>query len=81
MALFYFALGDDAEQLVRHSIGHYYEFLGDYAEQIVGSAAKDPGTIRQYLTGFASAGADEVICFPASANPEQVDWLAEVALG
>ena len=30
------------------------------------------------LAAFAEAGADEVICFPASADPAQVDLLAEV---
>ncbi len=81
MALFYFALGDDAEQMVRHSIGHYYSFLGDYAEGIVGRAAKDVSTVKQYLAAFEAAGADEVICFPASANVDQVDRLAEAGLG
>jgi hypothetical protein len=76
MALFYFALGDDAEAAARASLGGYYGFLGDYAEQIIGGAAKDDDTVRQYLSAFEQAGADEVICFPASADPEQVDLLA-----
>ena len=45
MALFYFALGDDPEAAARASLGDYYAFLGDYAEQIVQSAAKDAETI------------------------------------
>jgi alkanesulfonate monooxygenase SsuD/methylene tetrahydromethanopterin reductase-like flavin-dependent oxidoreductase (luciferase family) len=77
MALFYFALGDGAEEDARASFGRYYSFLGDYADQIVQSAAKDPDTVRSYLEGFAEAGVDEVICFPASADPAQVELLAE----
>ncbi|MEA2430621.1 MAG: hypothetical protein QOI19_1094, partial [Thermoleophilaceae bacterium] len=77
MALFYFALGDSAEEDARHALGSYYAFLGDYAEQIVGSAAKDADTVRGYLAAFEEAGADEVICFPASADPAQVGLLAE----
>jgi alkanesulfonate monooxygenase SsuD/methylene tetrahydromethanopterin reductase-like flavin-dependent oxidoreductase (luciferase family) len=76
MALFYFALGDSAEEDARHALGSYYAFLGDYAEQIVGSAAKDADTVRGYLAAFEEAGADEVICFPASADPAQVGLLA-----
>ena len=81
VALFYFALGDDAEQTASQSLGDYYAFLGDYAEQIVAGAAKSADTIKQYLGAFEAAGADEVICFPTSADVAQVDRLAEAALG
>jgi alkanesulfonate monooxygenase SsuD/methylene tetrahydromethanopterin reductase-like flavin-dependent oxidoreductase (luciferase family) len=80
MALFYFVLGDDAEQIARRSLGDYYAFLGDYADQIVASAAKDAATVKGYLSAFEQAGADEVICFPASANLAQVELLAGAAL-
>jgi transposase len=77
LALFYFALGDNAEEDARRSLGNYYAFLGDYADQIVASAAKDADTVRQYVSAFEEAGADEVICFPSSADPKQVELLAE----
>jgi alkanesulfonate monooxygenase SsuD/methylene tetrahydromethanopterin reductase-like flavin-dependent oxidoreductase (luciferase family) len=80
MALFYFSLGERAEEAARESIGDYYAWLGDYADQIVASAAKDEGTVKQYLAAFEEAGADDVICFPASADPAQVDLLASAAL-
>jgi alkanesulfonate monooxygenase SsuD/methylene tetrahydromethanopterin reductase-like flavin-dependent oxidoreductase (luciferase family) len=77
MALFYFALGPDAEKSAREKLGDYYAFLGPYAENVVNSAAKDADTVRAYVSGFEEAGVDEAICFPASPNPEQVDLLAE----
>lgn len=80
MVLFYFSLGDDAERAAAQAIGDYYSFLGEYAQQIVASAAKDADTVKQYLAAFEAAGADEVMCFPASADPGQVDLLAEAAL-
>jgi alkanesulfonate monooxygenase SsuD/methylene tetrahydromethanopterin reductase-like flavin-dependent oxidoreductase (luciferase family) len=76
MALFYYALGDDAEEAAREDLLDYYAFLGEYAEQIAQSAATDEDTVRQYLSGFEAAGVDEVICFPTSTDPEQVDLLA-----
>ena len=79
VVLFYFALGPDAEQLAARSLGDYYSFLGDYAQQIVQSAAKDEDTVRAYLAAFEQAGADEAICFPASPDPEQVELLAGAA--
>jgi alkanesulfonate monooxygenase SsuD/methylene tetrahydromethanopterin reductase-like flavin-dependent oxidoreductase (luciferase family) len=79
-ALFYFVLGDDAEQVARANLGHYYSFLGEYADRVVQSAAKDEQALSEYLSAFEQAGADEVICFPASTDPAQVDLLAR-ALG
>ena len=79
IALTYFALGDDAEQMAQRSLGHYYSFLGEHAQSVVQSAAKDADTVKRYLTGFEQAGADEVICFPVSADLSQVDRLAEAA--
>jgi alkanesulfonate monooxygenase SsuD/methylene tetrahydromethanopterin reductase-like flavin-dependent oxidoreductase (luciferase family) len=77
MVLFYFSLGPDAEQAARDGLGSYYAFLGEYTDQIVASAAKDADTVKQYLSAFEQAGADEVICFPSSPDPEQVDLLAQ----
>ena len=79
-ALFYFALGDDAAQAAQDSLGDYYSFLGDYAGQIVDSAAKDADTLKAYKAAFEEAGADEIICFPASSDPAQVELLAEAVL-
>ena len=80
MALFYFALGDDPEGDAQRSLGEYYSFAGPYAEQIVSSAAKDEDTIRGYLAAYEEAGCDEVICFPSSGDPAQVDLLARAVL-
>ncbi len=79
VVLMYYALGDDAEQVAQRTLGAYYSFLPQYAERIVQSAAKDADTVKQYLAGFEQAGADEVICFPASTDISQVELLAEAA--
>ncbi|TDE95020.1 LLM class flavin-dependent oxidoreductase [Occultella glacieicola] len=76
VALSYYALGPNAQEQARHDLGHYYGFLGDYAEMIIGGAAKDADTVRALVEGFTAAGADELILFPTSADPDQVDLLA-----
>jgi alkanesulfonate monooxygenase SsuD/methylene tetrahydromethanopterin reductase-like flavin-dependent oxidoreductase (luciferase family) len=76
MALLYFSLGERPEEQARASLGDYYSFAGEYADQIVSATAKDGATLRGYLDGFERAGCDEVICFPASADPAQVQLLA-----
>jgi alkanesulfonate monooxygenase SsuD/methylene tetrahydromethanopterin reductase-like flavin-dependent oxidoreductase (luciferase family) len=79
LALTYFALGDDPERDTERSIGHYYSFAPDYADAIVSGTAKGEDAVRERLRSFREAGADEVVMFPASADPEQVDLLAAVA--
>lgn len=76
MVLFYFVLGDGAEEVARRNLGGYYAFLGDYADLIIASCAKDEATVRQYISGFEAAGVGEVLCFPASTDPGQVELLA-----
>ena len=80
MALFYFGLGDRAEEDAREDLAHYYAWLGDNRRQIIESAATDADTVKSYLSAFEAAGADEVICFPVSKDPGQVELLAEAAL-
>ena len=79
VALFYFCLGEDAERVAEENLGHYYAWLGEYAKNVAESAAKDPEAVRERLAAFEQAGADEVICFPASTDPAQVELLASAA--
>lgn len=80
LALTYFALGDDPEGDTNGSIRDYYSFAPDYAEAIVAVTAKGEDAVRERLDYFREVGVDEVVMFPASADPEQVDLLAGVAL-
>ena len=76
----YFALGDDPEGAARASLGHYYASAGDYAEQVVAATAKGEDEVRERVHRFEQAGADELILFPASPDPVQVDLLAAAVL-
>jgi alkanesulfonate monooxygenase SsuD/methylene tetrahydromethanopterin reductase-like flavin-dependent oxidoreductase (luciferase family) len=80
MSLSYFSLDEDPEAQVRATIGDYYTFLGDYADQIVAGAAKGEDAVRERVRGFEEVECDELILCPASADPEQVDKLAAVVL-
>jgi alkanesulfonate monooxygenase SsuD/methylene tetrahydromethanopterin reductase-like flavin-dependent oxidoreductase (luciferase family) len=76
----YFALGHDPEGDTRASIGHYYASAGDYAEQVVAATAKGEEQVRERIHQFEEVGADELILFPASPDPAQVDLLAAAVL-
>ena len=80
MALCYFALGPGAAETARGNLGHYYAFAGEHAERIAAAAATDEAAIRARVDAFAAAGVDELICFPASPDPGQVDLLAAAVL-
>jgi alkanesulfonate monooxygenase SsuD/methylene tetrahydromethanopterin reductase-like flavin-dependent oxidoreductase (luciferase family) len=80
VALAYFALGDGAREAADAYLLHYYEWLGQYAQMVADSAATDAETVRQSVAGFADAGCDELVMFPSSPDPRQVDLLAEAVL-
>jgi alkanesulfonate monooxygenase SsuD/methylene tetrahydromethanopterin reductase-like flavin-dependent oxidoreductase (luciferase family) len=79
-ALCYFALGYGAEQVARSALGDYYGFLGEYAERVIAGAATDETAIRELVAAFEQTGVDEVVCFPTSPDPGQVDLLARAVL-
>jgi alkanesulfonate monooxygenase SsuD/methylene tetrahydromethanopterin reductase-like flavin-dependent oxidoreductase (luciferase family) len=81
VALCYFALGEGAREAADRDLHHYYAWLGDeLADQIAQSAAVTEDMARQYRDAFADAGADELVYFPTSTDPRQVDLLADAVL-
>jgi alkanesulfonate monooxygenase SsuD/methylene tetrahydromethanopterin reductase-like flavin-dependent oxidoreductase (luciferase family) len=78
--LAYFSLGEDAEANAKAYLTDYYAWLGEEtANFIADSAAKDAETVQGYLRAFAGAGCQELILFPSSNDPAQVDLLADAA--
>jgi alkanesulfonate monooxygenase SsuD/methylene tetrahydromethanopterin reductase-like flavin-dependent oxidoreductase (luciferase family) len=76
-ALQYFSLGPDAEKNARDYLGHYYAILGDeIAGMIVENAVKTDDEVKEIVAAFEERGCDELILFPCSKDPEQVDLLA-----
>jgi alkanesulfonate monooxygenase SsuD/methylene tetrahydromethanopterin reductase-like flavin-dependent oxidoreductase (luciferase family) len=80
MALAYFSLGERAEEDLRDNLMDYYAWLGEeIAAIIAGAAAKDADAVKQYLAAYEDAGCDELVFCPSSADPGQVDLLADAA--
>jgi alkanesulfonate monooxygenase SsuD/methylene tetrahydromethanopterin reductase-like flavin-dependent oxidoreductase (luciferase family) len=80
LALGYFGLGDGARDQVDRYITDYYGFLGDFAAQMAADVPDDAGALKERVAGFESAGCDELVLFPTSSDPAQVDLLAEAVL-
>jgi alkanesulfonate monooxygenase SsuD/methylene tetrahydromethanopterin reductase-like flavin-dependent oxidoreductase (luciferase family) len=81
LALAYFSLGPRAVENARDYLSDYYGFMGVKPDMAEGMAMTGPGEIRHRLDAYAAAGCDELVCFPCSAAPDQVDLLADAALG
>jgi alkanesulfonate monooxygenase SsuD/methylene tetrahydromethanopterin reductase-like flavin-dependent oxidoreductase (luciferase family) len=80
MSLTYFSLDDDPEAATRSTIGDYYAFAPEYAEMAVAGVAKSEEEVKERVRGFEQAGCDELIMFPSSSDPGQVDKLAAAVL-
>ena len=80
-AIGHFALGKHARTVARRYLTDYYGFLGgDAAETIAARALTDTETLQSELNGYAEAGCDELVLFPCSADPDEIDLLARAAL-
>ena len=78
----YFALGDD--ETVAMGIAYmrdYYAFTGPYVERIVTELLTTPQSVAQFVRGYAEAGCEDLVLFPAVAHPGQLDRLAAVLAG
>lgn len=80
VGLAYFSLGERAERNASANLTDYYAFLGDdVAKLIAAGAAKDAETVGRQMAAYEESGCDELIFCPSSADPAQVDLLAEAA--
>jgi alkanesulfonate monooxygenase SsuD/methylene tetrahydromethanopterin reductase-like flavin-dependent oxidoreductase (luciferase family) len=76
----YYALGTGAREQADRYLGDYYAFAGPYAEQIAAASPVDAERCAEFRDTFAQAGCDELLFFPCSADPQQVELLAEAVL-
>lgn len=80
MGLAYYSLGERAEEEAAAYLNDYYAFLGeDLSNMVVAGAAKDAAAVQRQVAEFEQAGCDELIFFPSSGDPLQVDLLADAA--
>ena len=80
VALAYYALGDGADDAAKSFLMDYYAFIGPFAEKVAEGALTNPDKVRGAMAAFEQAGCDELLLFPCSPDPAQVERLGEVAL-
>jgi alkanesulfonate monooxygenase SsuD/methylene tetrahydromethanopterin reductase-like flavin-dependent oxidoreductase (luciferase family) len=74
----YYALGDEEAEAGRAYMLDYYAFTGPFAERIAAGLLTTPQAVVQFVRGYAEAGCDHLVLFPAVARIEQLDRLAEI---
>jgi len=77
VASLYYALGPDAARGGDY-IRDYYGYFGPAADDMARSIPSTPEAIEGLIQGLGEVGADEVVCWPTVAEPDQVDRLAEI---
>jgi alkanesulfonate monooxygenase SsuD/methylene tetrahydromethanopterin reductase-like flavin-dependent oxidoreductase (luciferase family) len=74
----YFALGEvTTVERGRAYMRDYYAFTGPFAEKIAEGMLATPQAIAQFVRGYAEAGCNELVLFPAVAELDQIDLLAD----
>ncbi len=74
----YFALGEDEADAGAAYMRDYYAFTGPFVEKIVAGMLTTPQAVVQYVRGYAEAGCDDLVLFPAVADIAQLERLADV---
>jgi alkanesulfonate monooxygenase SsuD/methylene tetrahydromethanopterin reductase-like flavin-dependent oxidoreductase (luciferase family) len=80
ISLTYFSLARDPETQTRSTLGHYYAFAQQYADAVVGLTAKGVDEVKERARAFEEAECDELVFFPSTADPDEVDRLAAAVL-
>ncbi len=74
----YFAFGPDAGTEGIKYLLDYYAFTGAFAARIAEGLLTTPQAVAQFLRGYADAGCDELVLFPALGRLDQLGLLADV---
>ncbi|MGH2515134.1 MAG: LLM class flavin-dependent oxidoreductase, partial [Ktedonobacterales bacterium] len=74
----YFALGEEARDAGERYMRDYYAFTGPFVERIVAGMLTTPQQVASFLRGYAEAGCDDMVLFPAVADLAQLERLAEI---
>lgn len=71
----YFCLGTGAAEIAETYVGHYYG--PEYLPQVRPDIVTDSGRLREEISHLTETGVDDLVLFPCSGDPEQIDLLAD----
>lgn len=76
VSLAYVSLGVYGRERAGEYLRDYYSYIGTKAEQIAAKAITTENRLHEVVAEYTAAGCDELVLFPCTADPEQVDLVA-----
>jgi alkanesulfonate monooxygenase SsuD/methylene tetrahydromethanopterin reductase-like flavin-dependent oxidoreductase (luciferase family) len=76
----YVSLGPDGKEQASAHMRSYYAYMGAFVEHLAAGAITDEGRLRDVVHGYAANGCDELLLLPVTADPGQLDRLADITL-
>lgn len=80
VSLSYVSLGENGSVRAAEYLRRYYSYIGRKAEMAANSVTTTPHRLREVVAEYTAAGCDELVLFPCTADPEQVDLVAKEVL-
>jgi alkanesulfonate monooxygenase SsuD/methylene tetrahydromethanopterin reductase-like flavin-dependent oxidoreductase (luciferase family) len=78
VALTYFALGPDADQLADQYVSEYYSFAPPYAQMVLRNTAVGEAKLRATIGALEAAGCDELLLAPCGSDLGQLKELRTI---
>lgn len=76
----YVSLGPDGEERAAKHLRSYYAYMGAMVEHLAKGAITDPGKLRDAVDGYAANGCDEMLLLTVTADPGELDRIADAVL-
>lgn len=76
----YVSLGPDGKEQASKHMRSYYAYMGALVEHLAAGAITDEGRLRGAVDAYAANGCDELLLLTVTADPGQLDRLAEITL-
>ncbi|MER6666865.1 LLM class flavin-dependent oxidoreductase [Amycolatopsis japonica] len=80
VSLSYVSLGPDGRERATEYLRRYYSYIGPKARMAASRAITTEDRLHEAVADYADAGCDELVLFPCTADPEQVDLIAKEVL-
>ncbi|MCL4560761.1 MAG: LLM class flavin-dependent oxidoreductase [Chloroflexi bacterium] len=74
----YCVAGEEATAEGQAFLRNYYSFMGTRADAMAKAMLVSPDAIREAAQAYAEIGMDELILWPCSSRPDQIDRLADL---
>lgn len=74
----YFALGPDAERVLKAHLAAYYSYSQEARDRVVEVRTYNEAAVAEAIESYADAGVDELLFGPPTASTDQVARLADI---